>query len=128
MAEQDEWLGGIFLPSDNTQPDHVLYEEAESALSEVSEVFWGASSATMPTMVVPVHNESGLHQILNETLIAPDVLAKTMGDLHNALRRSARVPTTAGYAQTISALELEISATNRFTTHGPYPKTKFAAT
>jgi hypothetical protein len=66
MAEQDEWLWGIFLPGDQAQPDHVFYERAESALSEVSKVFRGARSETVSTMVAPVHNESSLHRILNE--------------------------------------------------------------
>jgi hypothetical protein len=55
VPEQNERLLRIFLLGNAAQPDHVLHEQVESALSKVSKLFWGGRGATVSAMIVAVY-------------------------------------------------------------------------
>ncbi len=96
VPQQDDSLSGIFLLGDAGQSDHVLHEQIETTRREISKVLCRWSAAAVAAMVVAIHNQPGLRQNLDETQVPADVLAEAMGDLDDAARGTAGIPTRAG--------------------------------
>jgi len=54
-------------------------------------------------VIVSIHDETGSHQNFDQSEVPADVLAETVGNLDDAVARSATVPAGARDAQAICA-------------------------
>jgi hypothetical protein len=65
----------MFLLGDRRQALHVLHEQIESSASEIPKVLRRERSATMPAVVVAIHNQVRSHEILDQANVPSNVFA-----------------------------------------------------
>src|ERR1700722_19282379 len=72
----------------------------------------------MSAVVIAIHNQARLHELLDQANVPSDVFAQSMGDLNNSPGTSAAIPPRASNGQSICARELETVRLDRYSTHG----------
>jgi hypothetical protein len=108
----------MFLFGNRRQPRDILDEQIKSAVSEISKVLRRERGSTMSAVVIAIHNQSRVHEILDQANVPSDVFAQSMGDLNNSPGTSEAIPPRASNGQSICARELETMRLDRYSKHG----------
>jgi len=83
------------LLGDVRELNHVLHEEVETTLTEVSKPFGRGSCATMAAVIIGIDPEARFLQNRDQFGISSAVLPEAVGDLHYAARRAPALPAGA---------------------------------
>ena len=59
MSQQQEWATRIFFLGDTAQPNHVLHEQVEASITEISEMCRGERGLAVPAVIVSVDRQPG---------------------------------------------------------------------
>src|SRR5262249_26915103 len=113
VSQEDEWRSAVFVPGNAAQPDHVLHEQVEATLPEISELCGRPRGAAVSAVVVAIDGETGRHQSIDQFGVSSDVLAHAMGDLDHAADGLATIPADARHAQSVRAGESKFGRRHR---------------